>query len=161
MNPTFQVPVVVISAAASGAGKTLWLEALTRELSDRHLRVGVVKHHPHGTGEAADGVKDTARAARAGAVVRLLAEPAAMHVFTREQPAQSLLEDSVRVIVATTAVDLVLAEGFREVPCRVRLWVGGGGRGARDRVRLHVEARDHADPSRVAAVADRILACEP
>lgn len=81
-----------------------------------------------------------------------------MHLYGHdERPPRTMLEDGVRMLTAAAALDVVLVEGFRDVPCPLRLWVGPGSPAPGDGLCLHVAAADHADPARVRDVADRIL----
>ena len=156
-SPAPELPLIVVSAAASGSGKTPWVEALTHALAGRGLRVGVVKHHPHGAGGNDDDTTDTGRAARAGARARILAEPGRLSLFIDARDARGLLGLGVRMLAASRVVDVVLAEGFRALPARARLWVGDGAPDAVDRVCVHVEAAQSADADRVEAALDRLL----
>jgi molybdopterin-guanine dinucleotide biosynthesis adapter protein len=161
VGPGLGPPVVAVSAAASGRGKTRWLEALTRELVRRGRRPGMVKHHPHGQGGLDPQGKDTERAARAGAVGRVLAEPGLLSLYTPISSPAALLEAAAAALVATTDVDVVLAEGFRDVPVPVRVWVGEGAPSVTDGLCIHVDAADSATDATVASVADRVLALWP
>ena len=135
------VPVVLVSGARSGVGKTLWVEALTRELSRRGLRVGVIKHHGHGTCSGKSGpkdpsrrkeaMKDTDRAREAGATDRVLVSE---NVLLWEGPRRggSAVSLSMALSLLTALgrpLDVVLGEGFRDAQGYPRLWVGAPGGG--------------------------------
>ncbi len=100
-------PPVVAVSGASGSGKTRLLARLIPELSRRGLAVGVVKHtrHAHPFDRAG---KDTDVFRRAGAVAAAIEGPDAMALF---RPPAGGLRALARLL---PAVDLVLAEGFRD-----------------------------------------------
>ena len=104
------VPVIGFSAF-SGVGKTTLMEQVVRLLTERGVRVGVIKHDRHGFEMDTPG-KDTWRYARAGARSVLITSPERTAVI--EQAGQDL-DACVRRI---TGADLVLVEGFKhaEIP---------------------------------------------
>jgi molybdopterin-guanine dinucleotide biosynthesis protein MobB len=106
------VPVPLLIVGRSGSGKTTLLERLVRALSDRGLRVVVVKHHCHAS--AVDQPhKDTARVRAAGAVSAVLASTVEVVTFrtvTGEPPFADL------VAAHAADADVVLGEGFSEAP---------------------------------------------
>ncbi len=107
----------------SGSGKTTLLTRLVPELSQRGLRVGVVKHssdaHPlHRRGS------DTARYSDSGAAFVAFANPAGVQLSFREPP------DAVLSLLARFAdtVDLVLVEGWKDGPLpKLEVWREGLG----------------------------------
>ena len=152
------LPIIVVSAEGSGQGKTAWVEALTRELQARGRRVGVVKHHPHGVEAGGASGKDTARARAAGAAAAVLAEPGCLHLYQDGSDAATLLERGVAALRATAKVDVVLAEGFRAVTCRARVWVGGGTPPVGAPLCVRVEREDSRDVRCVSEVLSSLLA---
>lgn len=158
VGPGREPPLIVVSAAASGAGKTLWIEALTGALGARGQRVGVVKHHPHGRSGERQGGRDTDRAAAAGATASVLAEPDLLRLYRVGRDPAVLLARGVAAVRAVAAVDVVLAEGFRTVAVRTRLWVGEGGPAADDGLCIRVAAAQSRQREAVAEVLDRLLA---
>lgn len=149
--------VIVVSASGAGQGKTLWIEALTRALVRRGRRVAVLKHHGHDAGGRDDFAKDTGRAARAGASMQLLLAPAAVRMYMEPHDAAALLALGIRLVQAAEGVDVVLAEGFRDIPARARLWVGTGGPAVADGLCLHVPSAASADPDAVARALDALM----
>lgn len=131
--------VMAVSGPRSGVGKTLWIESLTRSLAQQGFRVAVVKHHGHIGSEGRGGVeqpvrgspgdsKDTERARRAGAVERVLVSATSV-VWEGTGPgpdAPTAFRTALSVLgLAERPVDVVLAEGFRQVEGIPRLWVAG------------------------------------
>lgn len=138
--PLADLPILVVAGPHSGVGKTAWVEALTRDLSERGLAVAVIKHHGHAVTADADEsgtslgetrrLKDTQRARQAGAVERILVSERSLQWDGRLRAGSG---DSLRFAVSLldwarrgggcSPVDLVLAEGFRAVRDAPRLWV--------------------------------------
>lgn len=149
--------VVLVSAAASGAGKTAWVEALVRYWSGQGRRLAVVKHHPHGSAHLRAPGKDTARAMAAGAAPVALVEPGQVALTTAGRTPADDLDSAVRAVTALGPVDIVLAEGFRAVPGDLRLWVGAGAPPPGDRVVVRADGPEAEDAGRVALVAERLV----
>lgn len=102
-------PPVVAVSGASGSGKTRLLARLIRALTRRGIAVGVVKHTRHAHPFDRPG-KDTDVLRRAGAIAAAIEGPDAMALF---RPPAGGLRALARLL---PAVDLVLAEGFRDEP---------------------------------------------
>jgi molybdopterin-guanine dinucleotide biosynthesis protein MobB len=104
-------PVVALVASTSGTGKTTLLEGLIGKLKSRGYRVGVVKHSIHEAALDREG-SDSWRFQKAGADVTVLAakgQLAVMRTGKDPSPHDALLE-------ASSHADIVLVEGFREIP---------------------------------------------
>ena len=102
------IPVIGF-AAYSGTGKTTLIEQLVLRLTDKGLRVAVVKHDAHRLEFDRDG-KDSQRFTRAGAALSVVA--------SRVQTA-FLVEDGLclmKILSSIRNVDLVLVEGFKKEP---------------------------------------------
>ena len=93
---------VISFAGYSGSGKTTLICGILDLLTKKSLRIGVIKHHGHGTDSDLDGImKDTELFKRHGAAyVRLL--------VGGEQP------EPVLEALAPEELDLVLVEGFKK-----------------------------------------------
>lgn len=101
----------------SNSGKTTLIEGLVRLLSERGLRVGVIKHTHHPLPPDEDG-KDSTRFAQAGAAaVMLSADEGAL---LREGGEHSLPELLSRIPNA----DIILVEGFEKQAClpMIEVW---------------------------------------
>ncbi len=102
-------------------GKTSLLEAVTRELVKRSRTVCYIKHtHEEPTVDDTD--TDTARLAAAGATTAILAGASTTTVF-RAAGEESLDEVSFREALPG---EIILAEGFKDVPGRKIALTGGG-----------------------------------
>ena len=99
------IPVIGF-AAYSGTGKTTLLERVIRILSQRGVRVAVIKHDRHGAEIDRPG-KDSYRHAQAGAETVVLCAPGKTAVM--EQGDFSLSQCARRVQNA----DVILVEGFK------------------------------------------------
>ena len=102
------IPVIGFSAY-SGTGKTTVIEQVIRELTQRGLRVGVIKHDMHDF-EIDQPGKDTYRHAEAGAQAVLITSARKTAVIEK---AGSTLEQCLSRI---RDVDIVLVEGFKHAP---------------------------------------------
>ena len=100
------VPIIAVSGP-SGAGKTRLIALLLPRLSERGLRVGVVKHAGHAHGFDVPG-KDTELVRRAGAVAAAISGPTETAWFGPPIAGARALARTL------PPVDLVLAEGFKE-----------------------------------------------
>ncbi len=105
------VPVVAI-VGRSGSGKTTLLERLIAVLRRRGRKVAVVKHSHHASDLDPSG-KDSRRLAGAGADVVAFCSPEQLVVMQRA-PTGISLNDLIERHFG--AVDIVLAEGYRELP---------------------------------------------
>jgi molybdopterin-guanine dinucleotide biosynthesis protein B len=109
-----EIPVLGITAF-SGVGKTTLLRKLIPALSDRGVRVGVVKHTHHDFDIDVPG-KDSYDLRKAGAMQTLVASDT-RRVFITEtpnSPAPRLME--LLEQFDPRRVDLILVEGFRREP---------------------------------------------
>lgn len=101
-------PPVVAVVGWQDSGKTTVTAALVRELSQRGLRVAVIKHDPHGHETDRPG-KDTYVHRQAGAVATALAGPELFTLWERPAGPLTLAAAARRL----PPVDLVLAEGWK------------------------------------------------
>ncbi len=117
-----KLPVIGFSAY-SGTGKTTVIERVTRLLTARGIRVGVIKHDCHGFEIDKPG-KDSYRHARAGASVVIITSPDKTAIVL--QNGESLSE----CLHHMQNVDLVLVEGFKhaDIP-RIGLCRAAAGKG--------------------------------
>lgn len=102
-------PILAVSAARSGAGKTRLLSQLIPALARRGVRVAVLKHTGHAHAFDAPG-KDTEVLRRAGAIAAAIEGPAGMALFG---PPTGSARALARLL---PPADLVLAEGFKAEP---------------------------------------------
>lgn len=144
-----RAPIVAVSGA-SGSGKTRLLSRLIPALAARGVSVAVVKHTRHAHAFDRPG-KDTEVLRRAGAVAAAIEGPDALAWFG---PPAGGLRALARLL---PAVDLVLAEGWKDAPVpRVevhRREVGGAFLCARDR-RVFAIVTDEAPPRPVRVFRD-------
>jgi molybdopterin-guanine dinucleotide biosynthesis protein B len=101
------IPVVVL-VAKSGTGKTTFLEKLIKELKNRKIRVGTVKHDVHGFEIDKPG-KDTWRHTQAGADAVTISSPSTFAMIRQVEEEMSLDQ----IIEHISRVDIVLVEGFK------------------------------------------------
>lgn len=99
-------PIVAVSAARSGSGKTRLLARLIPALARRGVTVAVLKHTHH-DGPFDAGGKDTAVLVRAGAVAAAIEGPAGMALFGPPRGGARALAKLL------PPADLVFAEGFK------------------------------------------------
>jgi molybdopterin-guanine dinucleotide biosynthesis adapter protein len=104
-----RAPPIVAVSGASGAGKTRLLTRLIPALARRGVSVAVLKHTRHDHPLDRPG-KDTEVLRRAGAVAAAIEGPRAMALFG---PPTGGLRALARLV---PAVDLILAEGFKQEP---------------------------------------------
>ncbi len=102
------IPVIGFSAW-SGTGKTRILEAVIRILTEKGLRIGVIKHDVHGF-EIDQPGKDSFRHRQAGAAAVVLTSPARTAVI------EETGIDLDQCIARIRDVDLILVEGFKDAP---------------------------------------------
>jgi molybdopterin-guanine dinucleotide biosynthesis protein B len=102
----YPVPIVSV-IGKSDSGKTTLIEKLIVELRSRGLRIGTVKHAPHGFQLDPEG-KDSWRFRRAGAEAVLVVSGEEI-AFYGDQPGDDLWDVICRFM---GEVDLVLVEGF-------------------------------------------------
>lgn len=101
-------PPIVAVVGKSDAGKTTFLEKLIRELKNRNIKVGTVKHDVHGFDIDHPG-KDTWRHAQAGADAVVISSPAKVALIKQLERELSL--DEVAVLMGD--MDIVLTEGYK------------------------------------------------
>lgn len=109
-------PVVVGIAGFSGSGKSCLAEALVAEAASRGLRVAYLKHDGHADGAPDDWEKpgsDTARAARAGANVTMVASRRGYLLRSRQE---GDWDEWLATLLAIADVDVVIAEGGKRAP---------------------------------------------
>ena len=104
-------PPVIGFSGFSGSGKTTVMEKVIRVLSERGIRVGVVKHDRHRF-EIDHPGKDSFRHAAAGAEAVVITSPEKTALVCRQG---NDLEDCLRLL---GDVDVILVEGFKhaEIP---------------------------------------------
>jgi len=110
----FRLPVLGF-AAFSGTGKTTLLVKLIRELTNRKVRIGVIKQSHHDVEIDIPG-KDSYQLRKAGANQTLLTSPgrwALIHEngINKENDLPATMD-----CLDTSTLDLVLVEGFRHYP---------------------------------------------
>ncbi len=101
----------------SGSGKTTLLEQVVPRLLQRGLRVAVVKHDVHGITHD-DNRKDSDRLFHAGADVVLHGPGESLGLYRHRQ--DFTLQDQLQQLAEH--YDLVLLEGFKQLPCR-KAWL--------------------------------------
>jgi molybdopterin-guanine dinucleotide biosynthesis protein B len=101
------IPIIAV-VGFSGTGKTTLMEKLISELTERGLRVGTVKHHPH-TIEMDQPGKDSWRHKRAGSRVAIISSPTRIGMVMEVDHDYRLDELSYFF----SHVDIVLAEGYK------------------------------------------------
>ena len=109
------VPPVLAFSGFSQSGKTTLLSRVVELLSARGMRIGVVKHHAHGSGERPalnPAGKDSRILLDSGAVAVALSGPGEEATY-HPQPGDP---GPLAVAASLGEVDLVLAEGFKSWP---------------------------------------------
>lgn len=102
-------------AGFSGSGKTTLLRQLVSLLTQRQLRVGIIKHTHHDVEQDLPG-KDSFELRHAGASQCLLAGPhRSILTYENTKPQEPDLTESLSRL-SVDSLDLVLVEGFREAP---------------------------------------------
>lgn len=94
----------------SGSGKTTFLTQVVQLLSQQGLRVGVIKHHGHGSPLDAPG-KDSARYAQAGAACEVVSSASEYLVHRSVQRERTLVELALEI---EPECDVIVAEGFKQ-----------------------------------------------
>jgi molybdopterin-guanine dinucleotide biosynthesis protein B len=112
-GPNLESPPVLAVIGTSGSGKTTIIEFIVKQLSERGLRVGTVKHvHHHGFTLDTEG-KDTWRHSKAGARVVVCVSPGEIaKIQRRASPPDDDLE-KVLSSVREDDLDILVLEGFR------------------------------------------------
>jgi molybdopterin-guanine dinucleotide biosynthesis protein B len=106
------LPPVISVVGKSGSGKTVFLEKLIAVLKSRGLKIGVIKHDPHGFEIDTPG-KDSWRHAQAGSATVVLSSPERLALIKRLDKEMTL--DAV-VSTYLQDVDLVITEGYKTGP---------------------------------------------
>jgi len=106
------LPPVISVVGKSGSGKTVFLEKLIAVLKSRGLKIGVIKHHPHGFEIDTPG-KDSWRHAHAGSDMVVLSSPERLALISRLD--QEMALDAV-VGTYLQDMDLVITEGYKSGP---------------------------------------------
>jgi molybdopterin-guanine dinucleotide biosynthesis protein B len=101
------IPVVVL-VGKSGTGKTTFLEKLIKELKNRKIRIGTVKHDVHGFEIDKPG-KDTWRCSQAGADAVAISSPWTFAMIRQVEEEMSLDQ----IVEQISRVDIILVEGFK------------------------------------------------
>ena len=102
-------------AGFSGSGKTSLLRQLVSLLTQRQLRIGIIKHTHHDVEQDLPG-KDSFELRHAGASQCLLAGPhRSILTYENTKRQEPDLNDSLSRL-SLHQLDLVLVEGFREAP---------------------------------------------
>ncbi|MCP4691944.1 MAG: molybdopterin-guanine dinucleotide biosynthesis protein B [Desulfobacterales bacterium] len=101
------MPPVISIVGKSSSGKTTLVEKLIPELRSRGLRVGSVKHAPHGF-EADQRGKDSWRHKKAGADAVIVASPDRI-VLEKPEDGNSL----ETVTAHLSDMDIILTEGYK------------------------------------------------
>lgn len=103
------LPPVISVVGKSGSGKTVFLEKLIAVLKSRGLKIGVIKHNPHGFEIDIPG-KDSWRYAQAGSDMVVLSSPERLALISRLD--QEMALDAV-VGTYLQDMDLVITEGYK------------------------------------------------
>lgn len=107
----FPIPLLGF-AAFSGTGKTTLITQLLPKLTERGLRIGMVKHSHHDI-EIDNPKKDSYKLRKSGACQMVLASPHRTILFAeQDEPEEPQLITQLKWL-NTDELDLVLVEGFR------------------------------------------------
>lgn len=107
----FPIPLLGFSAF-SGTGKTTLITKLLPILTERGLRIGMVKHSHHDI-EMDNPNKDSYKLRKAGACQMVLASPYRTILFAEQDEAEEPQLITQLNWLNTDELDLVLVEGFR------------------------------------------------
>jgi molybdopterin-guanine dinucleotide biosynthesis protein MobB len=134
-------------AAFSGTGKTTLLKQLIPLLAQRGVRAGVIKHAHHDFDIDKPG-KDSYELRKAGARQVLAASDSRWALMTENDTVADPKLDDLIALLDPERIDLVLVEGFRQVPF--------------PRIELHRPSLGHPllypeDDSIIAVAADALL----
>ena len=136
-------------AAFSGTGKTTLLEKLIPQLTERGIRIGMVKHAHHEFDIDKPG-KDSYRLRKAGAQQVLIASGKRQALMTEQATPQEPRLDELITRLDLDSIDLVLVEGFKHVAFpKIELH-----RKALGKTLLHPE-----DPDIIAVASDHLTDC--
>jgi len=106
------LPPVISVVGKSGSGKTVFLEKLIAVLKSRGLKIGVIKHEPHGFEIDTPG-KDSWRHAQAGSDMVVLSSPQRLALIKRQDEEMTL---DALVSTYLQDMDLVITEGYKTGP---------------------------------------------
>jgi molybdopterin-guanine dinucleotide biosynthesis protein B len=106
------LPPVISVVGKSGSGKTVFLEKLISVLKSRGVKIGVIKHDPHGFEIDTPG-KDSWRHARAGSATVVLSSPERLALIKRLDEEMTL---DALVSTYLQDMDLVITEGYKTGP---------------------------------------------
>lgn len=109
-QPHYQLPLLGF-AAYSGTGKTTLLEAMLPKLTERGLRVGVIKHAHHNFDIDQEG-KDSYRLRKAGAS-QMLISSRYRNALVTETPNEEATFQQLLGKLDQSQLDLILIEGFK------------------------------------------------
>lgn len=112
MNSNWSNPPVLGFAAFSGSGKTTLLTGIIPLLTERKLRIGVIKHSHHDF-EIDQPGKDSHRLRTAGACQTLIASPWRTAWISENARAREPRLEELLARMQRDALDLILVEGFR------------------------------------------------
>ncbi len=94
------------------SGKTLFAEKFIEQATAQDIKVGVIKHHGHGTPDVYDQKKDSGRHRRAGAVVTGVSGGGMISVQATQETEWEL--EKLVPLYDSFDLDLILVEGFKE-----------------------------------------------
>lgn len=106
-----KTPVIQV-VGYQNSGKTLFAEKFIEQATAQDIKVGVIKHHGHGTPDVYDQKKDSGRHRNAGAVVTGVSGGGMISVQATQETEWEL-EQLVR-LYDSFDLDLILVEGFKE-----------------------------------------------
>lgn len=108
------IPVLQI-VGYQNSGKTTLLTKAIKTLSQSGLRVGTIKHHGHGEGEAPlalDAEKDTAKYRQAGSTVTAVEGAGILQIQACNANGWTL--DDMLSFYQQLPIDIILVEGFKK-----------------------------------------------
>lgn len=103
------MPQIISVVGNSKSGKTTLIEKLISELTNRGVRVGVIKHTHHGF-EVDQKGKDTWRHKRAGAEIVIASAPGQIMMLKDDPDSESI----AALEPYFNGLDLVITEGFKK-----------------------------------------------
>jgi molybdopterin-guanine dinucleotide biosynthesis protein MobB len=106
------VPVVIAVVGGKKSGKTITIEILTKELTQRGYKIAVVKHIPETDFTIDTKGKDTWKFARAGAKIVVAVSAAEIATIEKTESRNLSLREILRKCRGS---DLVFFEGFRKL----------------------------------------------
>lgn len=106
-----KTPVIQI-VGYQNSGKTLFAEKFIEHATLHRIKVGVIKHHGHGTPDVYDQKKDTGRHRNAGAIVTGVSGGGMVSIHATQE-SEWKLEQLIR-LYDSFDLDLILVEGYKE-----------------------------------------------